>query len=51
MRDSIHGPLVAESDVRVLAGAVCGVYDTLKVDAVRARDYHVRKDRIGATAM
>jgi len=32
MRESIHGPIVAEDDGRVLAGAVCGARDTLRLE-------------------
>nr|MCU0980556.1 penicillin acylase family protein [Pirellulaceae bacterium] len=32
MRESLHGPLVAEQDGRVLAGAVCGARDTLRLE-------------------
>jgi len=32
MRESVHGPVIAERDGRVLAGAVCGVRDTLRME-------------------
>lgn len=31
-RESVHGPVVAEQDGRVLAGAICGVQDTLRLE-------------------
>lgn len=32
IRESVHGPIVSESDGRVFAGAVCGVRDTLRME-------------------
>ncbi|MBN1421030.1 MAG: penicillin acylase family protein [Planctomycetes bacterium] len=32
MRESLHGPIVAEEGGRVLAGAVCGARDTLRLE-------------------
>ncbi len=32
MRESVHGPVVAESEGRVLAGAICGVHETLRLE-------------------
>jgi len=32
IRESVHGPIVAESEGRVIAGAICGVRDTLRTE-------------------
>ena len=32
MRETVHGPIVAEQDGRVLAGAICGVRDTTRLE-------------------
>lgn len=32
LRESLHGPIVREKDGRVLAGAVCGARDTLRLE-------------------
>jgi acyl-homoserine-lactone acylase len=32
IRESLHGPIIAEQDGRVLAGAVCGVRDTRRME-------------------
>jgi len=32
MRESVHGPVVAESEGRVLVGAICGVRETLRLE-------------------
>ena len=59
IRESLHGPVVAEQDGRVLAGAVCGARDTLRFEqwlamnrASRGRNYATRSGwtrRIGST--
>lgn len=47
-RESLHGPIVAEQDGRVLAGAVCGVRDTLRVEQWMAMNFAHSSDELRA---
>jgi acyl-homoserine-lactone acylase len=48
MRESRHGPVVAEQDGRVMTGAICGVRDTLRVEQWLAMNFAQSSDELRA---